>query len=733
MSDKFDRYKEILINIPGEFIPGQYSPKSALEDILPRAVKYCGRVLYSVHRVENDRIRYQWSGPSDLQELRHETKEMSVTEGCMGATIQAGVPYRIWNNIRGHRGIYVEAAPAHTKSELVVLMPGVVSHQALEVLNLESSKDDAFDDLDAQVFWLIGLWTSLLRAAQESLEDQRSMLLEMARILKGPSILAAPGAKSQERNELRLSLVHALRRSVPFDAISVVSSIPRELSGMLNVDYQYGHDWDLLIKEDFANDVDSFSALVLNKRNTVLAVGKNRTKRLQKYRPATRAAIGAPLDPQAPVGRRLALILEFDDERNFDEREVAATQEIARFVEQLVLQQERARSSAARSRALDALPRLALLRTRTDSYSALLEKATEIITKSLHSTGCGFFEEVENSSGKLSVQKVAFFVDEDTSAERDAYWVRFLNDNWSGKKRLQEPFREGRDFEMALEIEPAPSVPGGPTHYRLFTTPIYLLDRKLLLVSFKAVKRSRAASLEISPTSLQILHAVLEFLNVRIIGMRSEEERRMMEAGLAMALQMAITDESPEGMSLSDRLENLFGRVHRFLGRWSRAADARYSAIFLYEKKGNVLKLSEASMRWLLDIARDQDRHLDGKISRPEFPLGLSDHEGLTGSVFKNGRSLFSLAVDREGADVCKEFWEKVTGRPASDRFFAGAQIPNPKGEPYGVLTLNGVPHVHFGDLRAEWKWRLLPVLETVASELGRAINETEGDITKGN
>ncbi|MCG8456809.1 MAG: hypothetical protein MI919_11060, partial [Holophagales bacterium] len=261
--DRFGAYQEILASIPKSFLPGRDSSTSALEQILPKAVRSCkGNVLYSVHRVENNKIRYMWCGPEELQFLRLETKELPMSQGCMGKTVELGVPFKIWNNVRksaDSKKVFVDSAPDHTQSELVVIMPSTTNAQVLEILNLESDVLDAFDNIDAQAFWAIGMWASLLRSSQDALEDQRGILKEVSRILAGTSILTSDEDPSKP-GRFRPSLVQTLRRSIPFDAISVISFTPQELLGTLTVDYHDGFGEDPLVLDGFADDWESFSA-----------------------------------------------------------------------------------------------------------------------------------------------------------------------------------------------------------------------------------------------------------------------------------------------------------------------------------------------------------------------------------------------------------------------------------------------------------------------------------------
>jgi len=636
--------------------------------------------------------------------------------------LKSGNLYKLCNNVTDQLKFpeYINAAPAHTKAELIIRVPAMETVRPLRVINLESDVPEAFDYVDAIAFSTLAYWVAFLdQACASTVADARLLDALTAAV---DSATEAPFSRV-EGLKLLTNAAHAL---VPFDALAVVSLIRPEADdhpARLHIDFQRGHDLSRLLNAGFESNDRSFSRFVLNARTTLtdtIAAGSDRYQ-VNKYRRETRYIVGTPLSCAAPSADQSLLVVEFDQIPLNLPAVQRSIEVLSRLYGLLFRQADISESRAHLWRAAETLPRVTTYDIRSTSVPHYLEFALRMLSDSLHSTGCAFYEIVRGSTARGPLLEQAFYRRERELTEPNASWLTKLNDELWPKIHS---FVNSQDADIAVRFE-SPSSEAAPQNYRLFARRVNLpsLQKDLLFVSFKVVEADRVSRLRMSETSKQILTAQLGVMERVIELMQMSRSLATTQTGLQLALanlfDMAIATTPG---ALDNKRAALLNCVHSFLGHWS-PIETQHSAVYLFDAATKSLRMTHETIDHL---SHNMHERANASVLATGLQFAVSDDVpahgmGLTTNVWVTKESTFSFSVDQDGTERCTRFWDEVVGVSAKNRFFAGACIAG-KNSRHGVLTVNGVrPLWMIGEEYAA-SWRLMPVLKDVAEALGAAL-----------
>ncbi len=191
-------------------------------------------------------------------------------------------------------------------------------------------------------------------------------------------------------------------------------------------------------------------------------------------------------------------------------------------------------------------------------------------------------------------------------------------------------------------------------------------------------------------------------------------KRDPLEVALEMLFQSTLQQTSYH--SFARRLELLVRCTHSFISEWS-PFNTPYSAVSLV--KGSNLTMTKASFDYLRGWAASGS-------SLPDAPLAFDLEKlmpgGLTAAVWNDGESFLSSEVDRRDDSAAIEFWDRIVGSSASDRYFAGAKILARDDADIGTLTISGKEPSEVKGRLSEFESDLLSSLKIVAKVLGRSL-----------
>lgn len=701
----------------------------ALNLVLRPACRLCrGDVFYSLHSIlpaknaTKGLIRFELGGPPELFERRADTTDTDLDKGCIGHTLKEGLPFLRFPDV--HKVPEYKEANPKTNSELVVVVPRALGAGAHGVINLESSEVEAFDSIDELFFAVLAGRVALLEEFRYALKCRDILTKGLTRALDE---VTSHRHFTPDLVQLFQILAEAVRMILPADAICVVryEPLPGAQDNDLEVDFDDGYDPPEKWKARFKQDKHTFSFDVIRADEPLIENVKASGDQyhLRRYRSRTAYAMGTVL--RRSGGSTTALVLEFDQPREESRaRDIESLERVRTILVSLMDQHESAREAASVQRALDALRQISSDAQAFDNIDELLKRSAPQIVSSLHSSACGFYRIDKSPDGTQRLTELAFSRKPDTT-DPNVEWGNWLNRKWQERIRLETENQGFSDFGEPLE--PPADRPVKRWH-RVFAKRVNLFgdEPNVLFLSVKAVDERRYRTLRLTPTSHKILDAELAQIQIAFSkeAMRIQREAfaRALEYSLRMGFEAVSLDQNPampkEARKLSKEEQaaaeaRLLGRLHLLLEQWVPIRTS-HSAIFRLE--GSVLVMHDATLKHLRERAADR--------SGLAVPLKLSaETPGLTSRVLREPKGVMSLRVNEEGSEVCREFWEKVTGAPSVFRFFAGVLIPGPDGQrPYGVLTLNGRQPPHYHNMPIEARWQALPVLGIIAAELGREL-----------
>lgn len=711
--DKFNEYKAAFNEVV-EKMDDKFEFPQSMEPILDVFSQLCkGEVCYSLHQIIDKKYtRFVLGGPKELERRRLTTEKARIEEGYIGATLQdKKSAYRIFNELKDEDG-YIRAYE-ESKSEIVIKIPhfSVSARDIFGIINLESSEESAFDELDGLVFLMIAYWAAYNVYINESNAQANKERFGTLNALKQAEALDIESGRFFKR-------VFGFSKDViGANAFSLIKFSPN-IGAVKNIEPIYCDGYGENIYQTYEKKDHKFAKAVLDS-NEVLSEcvdGRGDTYKLSEYRKKTKYAVGAkfPEDEDAAVPPRGAAIFEFNQVVENEEPVKELTRWLSSLCGELLSLTSRLKECNGIKRVVNTLPLLDSAEKEEGLTSGYLTKIAKQLAESLQSDACIFYEVVKNEAQHICM---AHYVK--ANRESNVYWnkkVDVLHEEITSSIEINGFYDKGHEFDSSEKSK---------LHCRIFASKLENnIKKDILFVSIKLVDEDSYKKLRMSTYSKKILNVQSTLISSTLEKNMYSYSSNVFHNGMrSMMRQLVDYKISSEETNCSEgRKETLFKIFHEIIADL-RICDIKepYASIFLYDKKEKILRMANASYEFLKSKCYDKSSFPPDRLAFDVAPS--CKKEGLTRKVWNSAQHVkvfVSGNVSNSGAPECRDWWDKAIGIPAGGRYFAGTKIPGEQpAEYHGVLTVNGTKPIGLVGRFMETEWEVSSFLQVIAEELG--------------